>query len=347
MSRQKTTQNAPGRVSKSSQVDSLNPDPNAPQIDDLGVSEASDDLSPRRASRYASAPDDRKDCYPLAQSQSSNTLARKLTTNIDPSQINSLGEGEVSDEGFKLAVSRYNELKNGISVSALKLLDILVIKATQMRLGDTLIKLQLKEFMRMRGLKDEKEARKQIKRDMDALDRVRFEYKGVGDNKRSWFKVSLSGGFSGIINGVIHYRFNEEFFASLRVNDAKYLYMHIPMNAFMLPDNHHPYSYYLARRIAEHKRMNHGKANEDIISVKTLLESCTNMVSYEGLGEAKQVQLRIRGPFERDMNSLSDTIKWDYLLPSPETFEEFVKAKIKITWKEIPEGEPDLHPTET
>lgn len=336
MSRQKPTKSPLRDVFGGGEMDSLGRAPNAPQIDAQSVSEASASLAVRRASRYHSAPDDRDDCYPIAQSQSSNALARKLTTRMDPSQVDDAGEGRILDDGFKLMVSRYSELKNGISVSALKLLDILVIKATEARMNETLIRLPLRDFMKMRGLKDEKEARKQVKRDMDALDRVRFEYKGTGENRRSWFRVSLSGGFSGIVQGVIHYRFSEEFFESLRVQEAKYLYMNLPMKAFMLPDNHHPYAYCLARRLAEHKRMNHGKANEDIISVKTLLDACTNMPTYEDLGEAKQVQMRIRGPFERDLSALNDTIRWDYMHPAPDTFEKFLEAKIIVRWRELP-----------
>ncbi len=294
---------------------------------------------PRGIADFTIAPEVPREYYIIAQSRSSNALARKLTKRVGDDQLSMFGSAEFSDDTFKLSISHYRELKKGISVSALKLLDILVIKATNSFLSDPLVKLPLKEFMGMRGLKDEKEARKQIKRDMEALDRVKFEYKGVGQNKNSWFKVSLSGGYYGVVNSVLHYRFNEEFFQSLRIHDAKYLYMHIPIEAFKLADNHHPYSYYLARRLAEHKRMNAGKSNEDIISVKTLLESCVNMPKYDELGEAKQVGTRIRGPFERDMDALGGTIKWHYIGDSPETWEEFINATVQIEWHLYPNAE--------
>lgn len=287
---------------------------------------------------FAPAPEVPKDYYVIAQSRSSNTLARKLTTKIvDELQIDLFGTGLIETPDFKLSVRGYNELKSGINVSAAKLLDVLVIKSTTVGLSDTLVRMPLKEFMEMRGLKDEKEARKQIKRDMDALDRVQFDYKGIGKNKNSWFKVSLSGGFSGIVNGVILYRFNEEFYKSLRVDDTKYLFMYFPMEALKIADNHHPYSYHLARKISEHKRMNKDKPNEDVISVKTLLEACGNMPRYEDLGEAKQVSLRIITPFERDLDALSNTVQWEYVGDSPASWNEFQKAKIHITWVRYPE----------
>ncbi len=309
----------------------------APETE-LNASEAGEEAL-RGIADFTIAPEVPREYYIIAQSRSSNALARKLTRRAGDDQLSMFGEAEFSDESFKLSISHYRELKNGISVSALKLLDILVIKATNAFLSDPLVKLTLKEFMSMRGLKDEKEARKQIKRDMEALDRVKFEYKGVGANKNSWMKVSLSGGYYGIVNSVLHYRFNEEFFTSLRIHDTKYLYMHIPTEAFKLPDNHHPYAYYLARRLAEHKRMNAGKSNEDIIAVKTLLEACVNMPKYEDLGEAKQVGTRIRGPFERDMDALGGTIKWHYAGENPETWEAFINATVQIEWHLYPNAD--------
>ncbi len=287
---------------------------------------------------FTPAPEVPDDYYVIAQSRSSNTLARKLATKIvDELQIDLFGTGLIETPDFKLSVRGYNELKSGINISAAKLLDILVIKSTSGGLSDTLVKLPLKEFMEMRGLRDEKEARKQIKRDMDALDRVQFDYKGVGKHKNSWFKVSLSGGFSGIVNGVILYRFNEEFYRSLRVDDTKYLFMYFPMEAFKIADNHHPYSYHLARKISEHKRMNKDKPNEDIISVETLLNACVNMPRYDDLGEAKQVSLRIIEPFERDIDALSNTILWEYIGGAPKGWTEFREARVHITWVRYPE----------
>ena len=287
---------------------------------------------------FVPAPEVPEDYYVIAQSRSSNTLARKLTTKfLSELQMDLFGTGLIETADFKLSVRGYNELKSGINISAAKLLDILVIKSTSTGLTDTLVRLPLKEFMEMRGLRDEKEARKQIKRDMDALDRVQFDYKGIGKNKNSWFKVSLSGGFSGIVNGVIHYRFNEEFYRSLRVDDTKYLFMYFPMEALKIADNHHPYSYHLARKISEHKRMNKDKPNEDVISVITLLNACVNMPDYAKLGEAKQVSLRIIEPFERDMDALSSTIQWEYIGAAPKGWAEFREAKLHITWVRYPD----------
>lgn len=277
----------------------------------------------------------------IVQGKASNNLQKKLTQRItDPTQINIYGHGEIITPDFKLFIRGYKELLNGVKQSAAMLLDSLMITATREGLKSTLVKLPLREYMEMRGLRDEKSTRAQVKRDIDALERISFEFKGAGIQKRVWLKVSISGGTVGQIkNGDIIFRFNQDFFDSFKMSDnGKYLYMYFPREALQVNINNHPYTYWLARKISEHKRMNLGKPNEDVVSVQTLIESCPNYPSYEEVMKTgRAVTQRIIEPFERDMDTLTDSLSWHYNSEeSPGDYKGFMESTVTIQWNNYP-----------
>lgn len=301
-----------------------------PQIKPLRM--ATPSLAPRKISQ-----DDR--FFLIAQSSASNSLAHKLTSRIaDPAELDLFGNATVASKDFRLFIRGYTELTNGVNTSASKLLDSLLITATVAGLRDTLVELPLKTYMHMRGLKDVKETRKQVKRDIDALGRVRFEYRGVGKESGSWLNVSLYGGTSGIKNGIIYFRFNEDFYNSIRIGDSKFLFMFFPKESLRLNDNANPYSYSFSRRISEHKRMNLGHSNENKIRVKTLLDACPHFPTYEEvMAGNRNVSDRIITPFERDMDALSSVYVWHYQGDQPVTYQDFIEAVIVVEWAHYPD----------
>jgi hypothetical protein len=283
------------------------------------------------------------DYYLLAQSHTSNQLQKKITMRIaDPAQFDLFGNGTIASSDFRLFIRGYQELVSGVNQSAAMLLDSLMITATQDGLQSTLVNLPLKEYMNMRGLKDEKETRTQVKRDIDALERVSFEYKGAGKQKRSWLKISISGGTVGQIkNGDIIFRFNQDFFDSFRVSEkTRYLYMYFPREALQGNIKQHPHKYWLARKISEHKRMNLGKSNEDIIGVDTLIAACPNMPTYEEIMQGdRAISRRIIEPFERDMDELNQSLLWYYTNSDegPQDYQSFMAATVTIQWHFYPD----------
>ena len=81
--------------------------------------------------------------------------------------------------------------------------------------------------------------------------------------------------------------------------------------------------------------MNLGKLNENVISVKTLIDACPNFPTYEDvMGGAGQISKRIINPFERDMDSLSPGISWEYQRESPKNYSDFINSNIIIHWTE-------------
>lgn len=280
----------------------------------------------------------------IAQSAATNALAKQITVKItDAMQLDMWGNAEIIGPSLKLFILGYRNLieKGGINQSAARLLDCLVIIATTHGLQNTIIRLPLKEYMSMRGVSDIKEARAQVNRDLDALWRVSFEYKGIGKHRNEWFKARLCDAVGVIKNGEIVFSFAPTFFNSLKINDnGSAAFMHFPREALTKSIKYNPFSYCLARKMAEHKRMNRGRPNENIIAVKTLIEACPNFPTYQEVAAGNRgIAQRIIAPFERDMDALTETISWHYagIEESPADYASFIAATVVIIWKNYPD----------
>jgi hypothetical protein len=277
------------------------------------------------------------DYHKLARSLPSSELSRTLTA---PAQVDLLtGEGSIINEDFKLFIKGYNELPQGVKQSAAKLLDALMITATEEGLQDTLVRLPLKRFMSMLGLTDEKEARTQVKLNIDALERISFLYRGTGKSRGEWLKVSIAGGTVGQIkNGDIIFRFNQDYFDSYKAGNFRYMFMYFPREALQGSIRANPWKYYLGRKISEHKSINRWKDNQDIIGVDTLIKACPGYTTYEDVMKGSgNVKDRIIEPFERDMTALSPTITWEYQGGErPAGYHEFMAANVVIHWSGYP-----------
>lgn len=265
----------------------------------------------------------------LPQAKHTNSLAHKLTTRIkEPAQLDFNGKGTILSKDFRLYIEGYDKLANGANTSAVKFFDAAVMTCSRNR--DALARIPLIDYMELRGLKDEKEARKQIKSDMELLKAIKFDYKGTGKSRGDWLSLSLYGGRAGIYKGIIEFMFSRDFYASIPENQ----FMFIPKEYFSTKDKYNPHTAYFIRRIAEHKRMNLGKANENIIGVDTLISSSPTFPKYEDV--YYQFTQKILEPFERDMDAIG-SIKWHYAEGQPDNYNDFTISSVVITWVDYPE----------
>lgn len=241
------------------------------------------------------------------------------------------------------------ELKN----STLQLLDALTLKITETGAKSTSINLSLHEYMNMRGLKDEKTAREQVKIDLEVFYNLSLHFmeKRRGKNTGNFIDVRLIDKKGVIKNSVIGVRLTPEFLELLKT----YNIMPYPIRLLALNGNDNPNSYYFGRKIAEHKNMNYFKPNADIISVETLLNSSPVMPTFEDVTNTdRHYKSRIIEPFERDMNALEETFTWEYCHENGEpltdkeleilynddkgtpSYNLFIKLLVKITWRYYP-----------
>ena len=277
----------------------------------------------------------------IHQGKATNTLARMKKTITDPAQIDLYGNVTITKTDFKLFISQYAELTGGVKQTSMRLLDALVEAVAETGQREPLVKIPLADYMEKRGLKDVKEARRQVKADMEALTRLKMEFKEKrhGNAQGDFLTVTLAGGTHGIVKGTIIFRFNQDFFEVIK----KYPVMPYPQEIYRLNSHYNPSSAYFLRRIAEHKNMNGGKGNENTISVKTLLESTPELPKYEDvIANRGQVEQRIIKPFTRDMDAIT-SFKWHYCgknglqVEEPDTYADFEKCLIHIDWQEYPD----------
>lgn len=109
--------------------------------------------------------------------------------------------------------------------------------------------------------------------------------------------------------------------ASIRFNPDLVTYLSYgyiaPMPAYLykINDRHYPYAFLMGRKMAIHKNMNAGKADENRISVAILLDIMADLPTYEEVVNSKDrhVKARIIDPFERNLSGLESGMKWHYL----------------------------------
>ncbi|MBR1485630.1 MAG: hypothetical protein IJ859_01455 [Synergistaceae bacterium] len=271
------------------------------------------------------------------------TPRRKKNKELDPI----LDIMKIKEKKFLLFFSNFSKIK-WLRQSALQLLDIIVINFTENGAKETEVSITLKTYMEMRGLKNKKEARKQITEDLEALYNLKFEkFTQLIHGKSEDFINLAIIGTHGIDNGKI--------LASLDGVFSKLLsyYSAIPIHkgVLKLKANKNPCAYYFAKKIHEHKFMNSGKKNEDIIAVMTLLKAAQNVLpTYEEVFNSDRHYERIIDPFERDMEALIEIEmlnEWIYChkneVPLTDTelenldYETFKTLNVKVQWTEYPD----------
>ena len=281
----------------------------------------------------------------IRQGAATNALTKvkanpKYNTVIDPIT----GTATISQGNLTVTIPRFMELA-GAKTSTYQLLDALTVKLTETGAKSPVVALLLEEYMEKRGLKDKKEARKQVAADLEILfnAKISFKEKRKKGKEPDFHDIRIIDS-KGIKNGIITVSFGTTFYNIL----LGYPVMPYPVQLWALNSKCNPNSFYLLRKIAEHKNMNVGKKNEDIIAVKTLLSIAPDIPTYEEvMATDRALTRRIIDPFERDMDALSDTLKWAYCHSNntPLTDEElknlnydtFIELLIKTEWNNYPD----------
>lgn len=258
-------------------------------------------------------------------------------------KIDRNGTATIKQGDFSITITNYIQLV-GLRTSTYQLFDALTISLTESGAKSPTVILSLSEYMKRRGLKDRKEARKQLVADLNVLLKTNITWK----EKR---REIPAGGMNITDNWVwydkkkttVCYTFTQSFYNIL----LGYPVMLYPAQLQRLNARKNPNSYYLLRKITEHKNMNVGKHNENIISVKTLLENTPYIPSFdEVMNKDRALTRRIVEPFERDMDALAETLKWEYCrskgedtsgIVSPPSYDDFIGLFVKVTWNSYPD----------
>lgn len=302
------------------------------------------------ALRTSIAPADTRRVEPFStirQGKSTNALTKLRATEGKNATIDMVtGEATIKSGNLILKIPNYAKL-TGLKTSTYQLLDAITIALTETGAKSPTVVLSLQDYMERRGLKDRKEARKQITADLEVLlkSSLSWEEKRKGGSiPYAGVNITDSWIWADAKKTAIVYTFGQTFYNVL----LGYPVMPYPAQLQTLNSKRNPNSYYLLRRIAEHKNMNVGKANEDTIAIKTLLAVAPYIPSIEEVKAGnRNIVDRIITPFERDMDALEKTLSWSYCHSNGEpltdaelqgfSYELFTSLMVKTEWKSYPD----------
>lgn len=283
----------------------------------------------------------------IRQGSSTNALTKIKATEGKTASIDTItGEATIKSGNFIIKIPNYAQLK-GLNTSTYQLLDAITISLTESGAKEPTVVFTVDEYMKRRGLKDRKEARKQLTADLDVLLKTSIswtEKRGKTELPYAGVNITDSWIWADTKKTAIAYTFGQTFYNVL----LGYPVMPYPSQLQTLNSKRNPNSYYLLRKITEHKNMNIGKYNEDIIAVKTLLSYSPYIPSYDEVMKAdRHLEQRIKKPFERDLDALSDTLSWEYChskgvaLTDEElanfSYDIFKDLYIHIIWNDYPD----------
>lgn len=297
----------------------------------------------------------------MLQGKATNALSHssKRGHKVDPfTGVGSL----LTAEGVQVFLENFNNVS--LNVQTHKVLDALTLELTSNfphgaeATADQINKhraviLSVNDYAELCGIKDKKEARKQLKEAITTLFNVVLEWDEIGyivpDGKKRRTKQVLHHKLrvsdhiitdeseNPIKGGKVAFKFSFEI--------AEYLshayIMPYPGKLLTVNSKRNPHSYYIGRKLAEHHNMNIGKPNTNRISVKAILEALPDLPSYnEVINTAgKNVTQQIIQPFERDLIALKNTYgilaSWKYCNSKGEPLtEEQVESCNYSTWEQ-------------
>ena len=282
-----------------------------------------------------------RDFYMMAQNKDSNALSRLFGKASDKRSVNTdgFGRGDVSHNDYKLLVDGYRDLGNGISLITSMTLDCFMVAATMGHIRGTDVTLTFDDYAAWRGL-SRRVAVRQLKYHSEILKRIEFKLLGTGESVGLSKERSVYGGARDVDRNAVVFRFTPEFLNALKLNVENQRFMYLPADLLKLDTNKNPHSYLLGRRIAEHKRINAGKPNENTIGVVTLINACPTLPAYDDVregGGSGHISQQIIRPFERDMNALNSVFSWGYKGKQPTRYSDFIAAAIEIQWNNYPD----------
>ncbi len=239
-----------------------------------------------------------------------NKTQRKIrSTNSSNRTPDIMGNAFIKSGEFSMMLENYDK---GISTNAKIALDIFLQIYCKNETKDGLVTLPLSDYMEIRGLKDPKSARQQVKDCMEVLKSIKFsssELNKTTKRKESFLNISLYGGTSGVVKGDILFRFNPDY---LRFRELSHFYIEYPTEIYKINVRYFPYAYFFGCIIAENFRMNEGKQRQNIISIENLMENTPTLPSYEEISNScRHFYDRIIEPVIRNLDQL-DSFEYDF-----------------------------------
>lgn len=282
------------------------------------------------------------------------TDERAITVNpITEAATVQRGKCTVSIAGYNELVEQLGGVK-WLRTSTFQTLDFLTLTLTASGCKSPEVVFTLTDYMTCRGLKDRKEAKKQLSADLQLLRRTALTYEETYTQKRGRAgdpirEINVADMWEWLDTSRTRARF--VFGNTLYTALKAYNVMPYPNQLLQINAKRNPNSYALGRKIAELKNMNLEKPNECIVAVRTLLDNAPAIPGKEEvLATNRDIKGRIIDPLERDLDLFAPSLFcWEYCKAHGEeltdeelatmTWEQFLDLNIKIFWNGYPEQE--------
>ncbi|MBD5111436.1 MAG: hypothetical protein HDT42_02710 [Ruminococcaceae bacterium] len=276
---------------------------------------------------------DKSDFLEIRQTQELNEMQQ---IGIKCGELNEItGNYEMERGDYLYQIIDYNATKK-LRMSTQQLCLAIVRELSAREFASRKIVLDIRDYMNLRGLSDSKEARQQMLYDIKVL----FNLEVIHGN----LHFHMVQNYNDKKRGMIPITIDEDFFTLLKENGY---YMSIPPQLFRLSAKKNPNSFHFLYKITAMKRVNLGRKRENTIRMETLLNSSPELPSYEAvMGTDRAISRRIIEPTVRDLNVLSDTLKWsvydDFGKPVEKSelpkmpYHRFIKLSVHIDWNYYP-----------
>ena len=274
----------------------------------------------------------------VSQNKTSNALAKINTNRADIDHMTGRGEIKIQDTVFE--VEGYT---GKLSTGALILTDIFLFECR--RTGSASVSIPLTDLARMKGRSMSKPALDKLRAETVAQmnELAAISYRGRSKVNGRWKdsgKIQLNGGTAVIVNSVVNWNFNQDFFTDVtRIAPMEYprlLWKVDPRTS----------QFYFGRYIAENYRKNEGKAGRQRIRIKTLVDQSPNLPSYEAvMAGNRNVRDRIICKTFADLDALDAVLCYKVytadgqLVEYPDTldYDTFIKGYVEIDYSNFPQ----------
>ena len=253
----------------------------------------------------------------------------------------------VKESSFFLKIENYLKLKNFISEDdfnkslvsqfVIKILELAIIKETEFGYTSEEAKkidMDLDELIRFLTDYENPEKlhiyiksyiRKQIRQALEILKQIQIQFKEATGNY-NWFKICKST--TSFENNVLHFVFSKELNKLIK-NNGKDIYIMLDLLRFN--PKVEPNYYLIFKKILS----TIGTDAETIIDIEDLYKYCVTLPRVEDVKKKNRAfTQRIRQPVERVFTQLEKYFIFEYEDKQPDTFDEWMKSSIKISWKE-------------
>lgn len=270
-----------------------------------------------------------------------------------------LGKKEIDEKGnanidfwttncsFYLTIENYKDFKDTISAekfekgqvsqSAVRLLEICLIKATDERFttkNAKQIDIDIYEIMQMlnknveginevQQIKDD--LKKQIRKDLQILKNVKIKFR---TKTGEFIEISILKSATIVKKDTLHFVLNDTLNELLKEEGTDIL---LPLNILLFNEKYDPNVYLTYKKLLSELVIN----NEAKIKVKDIYKYCVTIPRIEEVKKTNRAYTsKIRVALEKALNSIVE-INWKYENKVPSTFKEWLESIIIVKRKEI------------